>query len=154
MLNVDLHFSRDLFYYFKKYYLPVVVVVLISWIPLWLERVLILRIYIAISTVIFLGWYYTVQNIDLLISYNTALDSWNAANFIFVLLVALESIFITFMIKTNTNAIKRIHPDDSDEFKMLPTGPDKVRRSYKFFLVARIYVRKFLFAEKDHRSMR
>ncbi|XP_065213856.1 glutamate-gated chloride channel-like [Planococcus citri] len=125
VVQVDFLFQRNFFCYFKKFYVPVVITVLISWVPLWLERVLILRIYVAMSTVMYLAWYYTVQDPDLSISYNTALHTWNAANFIFVILAALESLMIVFMIKTNKNAIKRIHPDDNDEFKMIPNDQNK-----------------------------
>ena len=91
------------------------------------------------STVIFLAWYYTIQNTGLMNSYNTAVDIWNAANFIFVFLVALESTLIVFMIKTNSNLILRTHPDDNDEFKMLPHGPDKV----PIYILVYYAIRKF-----------
>lgn len=120
---------RDCRFYLFKYYLPVLIIVLISWLPLWLERILILRIYIALCTVIFLGWHYLVQSNELMVSYITALDLWRGINFIFVFTAAMESIIITHMIKTNRNKIKRTHPDDSEKYKMLPCPncPEKVR---------------------------
>lgn len=72
------------------------------------------------ATVIFLGWYFISQPHELLVPYLTALDVWRGINFIFVLLAACESIFISHMIKSNTPRIKRTHPDENEKYKMLP----------------------------------
>lgn len=90
-----------------------------SWIPFLLRRVLIIRIYVALTSLTFLGWHYLAQPNDLVVSYFTYLDFWRGINFIFVLSAATESIFITYMIKMNANKIIRNHPDDSEKFKML-----------------------------------
>ena len=116
---MSLYFTRRYHFYLWKFYLPVLLVLLFSWIPFWLKRVLVLRIYIAISTVIFLGWYYITVPNELHVPYLTALDAWRSINFAFVTFAALESILISYMIKTNSPKVKRTHPDDNEKFKML-----------------------------------
>lgn len=118
-ISIDLVLSRNIRYYFSKFYLPVIVIVLISWTPFWLERVLIIRIYIALCSILFLGWHYLAQPNDLVISHFTYLDYWRGISFLFVLGAAAQSIFITYMIKMNKNKIVRTHPDDSEKFQML-----------------------------------
>lgn len=158
-ISIDLVISRNIHFYFTKFYLPVIVIVLISWIPFWLRRVLIIRIYIALSSIIFLGWHYLAQPNDLVVSHYTYLDYWRGVNFIFVLGAAAESIFIAYMIKMNTNKIVRNHPYDSEKFKMLQCKdcPERVSTS-NFFnpkittIIHHIFVLKFFILEKIFRG--
>lgn len=82
------------------------------------------------STVIFLGWSYLSQPNELRLSYLTAMDVWRGINFVFVLLAAYESVFITHMIKMNTTKVKRTHPDENEKYKMIPCKdcPQKVKK--------------------------
>ncbi len=127
-LSIHLSFSRNSHFYLTKFYWPVVTTILISWLPFWLGRVLILRVYVACSTILFLGWHYLAQPNQLTVSYYVLLDFWRGVNLAFVLLAASESILVTYMIKTNKNKIKRTHPDDNEKLKMFPDNncPEKV----------------------------
>lgn len=128
-MSVSLLLVRKFHSYFFEYYLPVVLVVLISWLPFWLDRVLILRIYVAFCTTIFLSWHLVVKPNEVIVSYITLLDFWRVINLLFVFVAAFESVFITYIIKTNRNCIKRTCKEDNEKFQMLARGnnyPEKV----------------------------
>lgn len=139
-ISVSFTFSRQFYTYLVEYYLPAVFVVLISWLPFWLGRVLILRIYIAFGTTVFLCWHTTVvKATEVTVAYATLLDFWRGMNLIFVFTAAFESIFIAYMIKSNKNFIKRTCKEDNEKFQMLTRGnncPLKVSTPLSRFPIA------------------
>lgn len=98
-------FDRQFQFYFWKFFLPVITIVLISWVPFKLHILPVVRISIALSTVIFIGWHFLLQPNPLQVSYSTRLELWRGVNFVFVVLAALETILVMHMSKAHATKV-------------------------------------------------
>ena len=85
--------SRSTVYFLIRIYIPCALIVIISWLPLWIDRSARLeRVAIGISTVLALSTFISSINVDLpKISYLTAIDVYLFACFVMVFGAVVES---------------------------------------------------------------
>ena len=95
----SLLFTRNFHIHFVKSYLPVLIIVLVSWIQFRINGLSEARIAIALSTILLLSWFYLSRTDQLTISYMTYLDMWRAINYLFVFLAAVESFYVINTLK-------------------------------------------------------
>ncbi|XP_023932518.1 gamma-aminobutyric acid receptor alpha-like [Lingula anatina] len=118
-LVVNFELRRHMGYFLINVYIPVMMLVIISWVGFWINREATAdRIALGVTTVLTMAFLSIDTRTDLpRVSYSTALDWFIGMCFSFVLATIIQFATVHFFTKHGTGEVMNVAPDSDDELE-------------------------------------
>lgn len=121
-LNLDVFFARSPNYYFIQVYIPVAMLVIISWIGFWVDvkKDLASRMMLVLGSLLTMSALVAFLNATIIpqISYTKRIDIWTGVSLTFVFAALLELATVNYFNKRVENAES---DEPAHEYKMIKT---------------------------------
>ncbi|VDI32043.1 Hypothetical predicted protein [Mytilus galloprovincialis] len=118
-IQLDLHFKRNIGYYMIQFFVPSVMIVLLSWVSFWLTIDAVpARISLGILTVLTMTTQRSAGTASLpRVSYIKAIDVWMGACLVFVFAALLEFAFVNVMERRQIRRVQSVRLKGNGESK-------------------------------------